>query len=85
MSQLFPSFDDLVPLPLLLDMLPCLDDLLFPAGDGRETVIAFWLFIFRTVFGVSNPFFGDVSVDKFALLLTGATPLRSKENLKEIF
>ena len=85
MSQLFPSFDDLVPLPLLLDMLPCLDDLLFPAGEGSDTVIAFWLFIFRTVFGVSNPFFGDVSVDKFALLLTGATPLRSKENLKGLF
>ena len=74
-----------MPPPLLLDMLPCLDDLLFPAGDGRDTVIAFWLFIFLTVFGVSNPFFGDVSVDKFALLLTGATPLRSEENQNVIF
>ena len=77
LSQFFPPLEDLLlPLAPWLDVLPPLDDLLFPAGDGRDTVMAFWLFIFRTAFGVSKLFRGEVSWDRAALLFCGEMWLR---------
>ena len=79
LSQFFPLFEDLLlPLAPWLDVLPCLVDLLFPAGDGSDTVIAFWLFIFRTALGVSKLFRGDVSFERAALLLCGEMWLRPR-------
>ena len=81
LSQFLPPLEDLLlPLAPWLDTLPCLEDLLFPAGDGRETVIAFWLFIFRTVLGVSKLFLGEVSWERAALLLCGEMWLRPVDN-----
>ena len=76
-SQFFPPLEFLKE-PLLFPDVPlCFDDLLFPAGDGSDTVIAFVLFILRTDLGVFRPFLGDVSVERVPWLI-GATPLRSR-------